>query len=117
MYNNLFDGHPPFQIDGNFGYTAGLSEMLLQSHLRDEHGDYYQDILPALPSEYESGMISGLKGRGAFEVSMEWKQGEITSLKIKSIKGNMLNVRYMGHVVKRATQKGEIYSFTSIDFK
>ena len=117
MYNNLFDGHPPFQIDGNFGYTAGLSEMLLQSHLRDEHGDYYQDILPALPSVYGSGMIIGLKGRGAFEVSMEWTQGEITSLKIKSLKGNMLNVRYMGKVVTRATQKGESYSFTSIDFK
>ncbi len=117
MYNNLFDGHPPFQIDGNFGYTAGLSEMLLQSHLRDEQGYYYQDILPALPSAYDSGMINGLKGRGAFEVSMEWKQGELRSLNIKSLKGNALNVRYMGRVITRATRAGESYSFTSTDFK
>jgi len=117
MYKNLFDGHPPFQIDGNFGYTAGLSEMLLQSHLRDEQGGYYQDILPALPSAYDSGMINGLKGRGAFEVSMEWKQGELRSLKIKSLKGNTLNVRYMGRIITRATRAGESYSFTSTDFK
>ena len=116
MYNNLFDGHPPFQIDGNFGYTAGLSEMLLQSHLRDEQGNYYQDILPALPSAYKSGMINGLKGRGAFEVSMEWNQGELSSLKIKSLKGNMLNVRYMGKVITSETRAGESYSFTSLDF-
>lgn len=117
MYNNLFDGHPPFQIDGNFGYTAGLSEMLLQSHLRDEQGNYYQDILPALPSAYDNGMINGLKGRGAFEVSMEWKQGELSSLDIKSLKGNALNVRYMGRVISKETRAGESYSFTSTDFK
>jgi alpha-L-fucosidase 2 len=116
MYNNLFDGHPPFQIDGNFGYTAGLSEMLLQSHLRDENGNYYQDILPALPSAYSIGKVSGLKGRGAFELSMEWVDGELSKLDIKSLKGNSLNVRYRGSVISKATVKGESYSFTSRDF-
>ncbi len=116
MYNNLFDGHPPFQIDGNFGYTAGLSEMLLQSHLRDKNGDYYQDVLPALPSAYTKGAVSGLKGRGAFEVSMEWNKGELVSMEIKSLKGSQLNVRYKGSVISKATQAGEIYSFISGDF-
>ncbi len=116
MYNNLFDGHPPFQIDGNFGYTAGLSEMLLQSHLRDENGNYYQDILPALPSAYSIGKVSGLKGRGAFELSMEWVDGRLSKLDIKSLKGNSLNVRYRGSVISKATVKGESYSFTSRDF-
>jgi alpha-L-fucosidase 2 len=117
MYNNLFDGHPPFQIDGNFGYTAGLSEMLLQSHLRDKNGDYYQDILPALPSAYTRGKVSGLKGRGAFEVSMEWNDGDLVSMEIKSLKGNPLNVRYRGSSISTATLKGESYFFTSEDFK
>ena len=116
MYNNLFDGHPPFQIDGNFGYTSGLSEMLLQSHLRDGNGNYYQDILPALPSAYSSGMVSGLNGRGAFEVSISWEEGTLTTLEIKSLNGNMLNVRYRGKLISKASKKGETYSFTPRDF-
>ena len=116
MYNNLFDGHPPFQIDGNFGYTAGLSEMLLQSHLRDEQGNYYQDILPALPSVYSNGKVSGLKGRGAFEISITWQNGALASLEIKSLKGNSLNVRYRGKLISKATRAGERYSFTVDDF-
>jgi alpha-L-fucosidase 2 len=116
MYNNLFDGHPPFQIDGNFGYTAGLSELLLQSHLRDENGNYYQDILPALPSVYTEGKVSGLKGRGAFDFSMEWKNGELTQLNVKSLMGNPLKLRYRGKVITKATISGENYSFTPGDF-
>jgi len=116
MYKNLFDGHPPFQIDGNFGYTAGLSEMLLQSHLRDEQGNYYQDILPALPAAYSNGEVSGLKGRGAFKVSIKWQDGKLASLEIKSLKGNTFNVRYKGSVISKVTSAGESYSFTSDDF-
>ncbi len=72
LYMNLFDAHPPFQIDGNFGATSGITEMLLQSHLRDDNGDYFQDILPALPSAFASGKISGIKGRGGFEFTIHW---------------------------------------------
>ena len=116
MYNNLFDGHPPFQIDGNFGYTAGLSEMLLQSHLRDEQGNYYQDILPALPSAYSDGKVSGLNGRGAFEIAITWQNGALESLEIKSLKGDLLKVRYRGKVISKTTGAGESYSFTADDF-
>lgn len=116
MYDNLFDGHPPFQIDGNFGYTAGISEMLLQSHLRNKNGEYYQDILAALPSAYASGRVSGLKGRGAFEFSMEWKNGELEVLRVKSLKGSQLNLRYRGRVISQATEEGQSYHFRSEDF-
>ncbi|AUP81195.1 glycoside hydrolase family 95 protein [Flavivirga eckloniae] len=117
LYVNLFDAHPPFQIDGNFGATSGITEMLLQSHLRDEKGDYFQDILPALPSTLSSGKISGIKGRGAFELSIEWKNGELVTVEVKSIEGNNLNLRYGKKMISRETTKGEILSFVSSDFK
>ena len=66
---------------------------------------------------YKNGKVTGLKGRGAFEVSMEWEQGELRSLEIVSLKGSVLNVRYMGRVLTRDTKAGESYSFTSTDFK
>jgi alpha-L-fucosidase 2 len=116
MYNNLFDGHPPFQIDGNFGYTAGLTEMLLQSHLRDEEGNYILDVLPALPPAYSKGQVSGLKARGAFEVAINWQDGELVSLEIRSLKGNPLHVRYQGKSMVQATQKGETYFFEASAF-
>ncbi len=117
MYNNLFDGHPPFQIDGNFGYTSGVSEMLLQSHQRDEDGNFYLDILPALPAAYSNGMVSGLNGRGAFKVSIKWQHGTLATLEIKSLKGNTLNVRYNGSLISKATEKGETYFLTPQSFK
>ena len=63
LYYNLLCAHPPFQIDGNFGATSGITEMLLQSHLRDENNNYFQDILPALPTDLAQGEITGIKGR------------------------------------------------------
>ena len=117
LYMNLFDAHPPFQIDGNFGATSGITEMLLQSHLRDENGDYFQDILPALPSAFSKGKISGIKGRGAFEISIEWKNGVLVSVDVKSLVGNKLNLRYNGKLISQETTKGETLSFVPSDFK
>ncbi|MDY7395784.1 glycoside hydrolase N-terminal domain-containing protein [Aureibaculum sp. 2210JD6-5] len=116
LYLNLLDAHPPFQIDGNFGATAGITEMLLQSHLRDENGDYFQDILPALPSAFPTGKISGIKGRGAFEIAIEWQNGELVSTSVKSLVGNKLNLRYNGNLISQETKKGETLSFTLADF-
>ena len=117
LYLNLFDSHPPFQIDGNFGATSGVTEMLLQSHLRDENGDYFQDILPALPSALSSGKISGIKGRGAFELSIEWKDGTLVAVEVKSLTGNKLNLRYKGKSISQETTEGETFTFVPADFK
>jgi alpha-L-fucosidase 2 len=116
LYMNLFDAHPPFQIDGNFGATSGITEMLLQSHLRDENGDFFQDILPALPSALPSGKISGLKGRGGFEFNISWENGKLISVDVKSLLGNYLNLRYNGKLISQETVKGESLNFKVINF-
>ncbi|MBN1951539.1 MAG: glycoside hydrolase family 95 protein [Bacteroidales bacterium] len=86
-YPNLFDAHPPFQIDGNFGCTSGIAEMLLQSY------DGAIQILPALPDNWNTGRISGLKAPGGFELSFTWKNGEIEELVIKSNLGGNCRIR------------------------
>ena len=87
-YGNLFDAHPPFQIDGNFGFTAGIAEMLLQSHDGAIH------ILPALPDAWKKGKMEGLKARGGFEISeLTWKDASIEKLVIKSTKGGNCRIR------------------------
>jgi len=81
-YPNLFCSHPPFQIDGNFGGSAGLMEMLIQSHKVNQDGTRIISILPAIPAEWESGSFSGLKARGGITVSCTWRNHKITDLKI-----------------------------------
>ena len=117
LYSNLFDSHPPFQIDGNFGATSGINEMLHQSHLRNQSGEYFQDILPALPSAMPSGTISGIKGRGGFEFSITWKDGTLENVKVKSLLGNKLHVRYDGKMVSKDTKAGENYVLNQSDFR
>ena len=107
--NNLFDLHPPhiFQIDGNLGATAGIAEMLVQSH---EPGVIR--LLPALPSSWGKGSVSGLKARGNFEVSVEWENGKVKRAKIKAISGGRTQIRYDGKEVDIELVAGESYIMT-----
>lgn len=102
--DNLWDVHPPFQIDGNFGGTAGVTEMLLQSHAG------CLDLLPSLPDAWATGSITGLRARGNFGVDLKWNNGQLTQAVITSGSGGVCHVRYGQHTLDVNTTKGKTYT-------
>lgn len=106
---NLFTQCPPFQIDANFGTTAGIAEMLLQSHVYEQDTCVVQ-LLPSLPEAWKNGKFSGLKARGGFEVSVEWENGVMVCAEIRSLLGNPFRVWYQGAYIEAPRlKKGEIW--------
>ncbi len=109
-YPNMFDAHPPFQIDGNFGATSGICEMLMQSYSQYDRGELGGRILllPALPDKLATGSITGLRARGGFGVYIKWQDGSLVETIIVSDNGNPLTVEYKGRTITTSTLKGQV---------
>jgi len=108
---NLFDLCGPFQIDGNFGATAGVAEMLLQSHIRPTPDKHELDLLPALPNAWPTGSVQGLRARGGFEVDLTWDNHTLTRATVRSQNGNPCRLRYANQVIDLPTHPGTQYTF------
>jgi alpha-L-fucosidase 2 len=106
-YHNLFDAHPPFQIDGNFGGAAGIGEMLVQSHTK------YIDLLPALPSALANGEIKGICARGGFQLNLKWSEGKLQTVDVLSLAGKDCLLRYNNKVFSFKTEKGKTYKLNN----
>jgi alpha-L-fucosidase 2 len=123
LYPNLFDAHPPFQIDGNFGATAGILEMLMQSH--DPFGKpagtsgvdtgrtAYIHLLPALPAALASGSVSGLRARGGFDVAIAWRNRQLTQATIHSTLGKPVTLRYGEKEISLSPKRGDTLELAS----
>ena len=119
LYVNMFDAHPPFQIDGNFGAAAGIAEMLLQSH--DPHATPtsltavqrgqagYVHLLPALPKSFPTGSVRGLTARGGFTVGISWRNNKLVSATIRAAESKTLKIRYAGKEIEIPAQAGRTY--------
>jgi alpha-L-fucosidase 2 len=101
--DNLWDTHAPFQIDGNFGGTAGITEMLMQSHMGFIH------LLPALPDAWEEGSIKGICAKGGFDVDITWSEGKLVEVTVTSKCGERCNLRYGDSTLSFGTKKGASY--------
>lgn len=110
-YNNLFDSHPPFQIDGNFGGTAGITQLFLQSK---EDGIY---VLPALPSALPEGEVKGLRAFGGFEIDLTWQMGNLKTLTIHSLVGGVCRVVCHNKAVELDTEANHVYTLELKDFE
>jgi alpha-L-fucosidase 2 len=115
-YPNMFDAHPPFQIDGNFGGAAGIAEMLMQSRSRVEDAESQVpnlkceiELLPALPRAWPSGRVKGLRARGAFEVDVVWRDGVLVEAAIRSLKGGSTRLHYGSATRDVKLAKGQTY--------
>jgi alpha-L-fucosidase 2 len=109
-YPNLLDAHPPFQLDGNMGATAGVAEMLLQS----QTGDI--EFLPALPHQWASGKVKGLRARGGYTVDMDWKNGELKTALIKSDQTKKVTLIYQGKTIQKELLSGQVLKLSAKDW-
>ena len=106
--NNLFDNHPPFQIDGNFGGTAAMAEMLVQS----QNGEI--ELLPALPAQWPEGSVSGLRARGACTLNIAWKNGLLKKATLQSDRGGYYKVKYRQQIIQFQLKPGETFELQKV---